>query len=252
MKSDFLIEVCVNSVSSGMAAEMGGADRIELCDNLQEGGTTPSIGTIKLAKEKLNIPVNVLIRPRHGDFLYSKLEIAIMLEDIQRAIDYGADGIVCGVLNPKGMIDIPLLERLLHTCGKIPFTFHRAFDMVKDPLDTLAILMQMKVTRILTSGLQNKAEEGADLLRDLVEAAGDQIIILPGSGIRAHNILSIAHKTKAKEFHVSGRKKAPGSMQFKRNGIYMGARNDLSEYELEVTDSELIREIVNTIQSMKP
>lgn len=246
----FLIEVCVNSVESGLAAEQAGAQRIELCDNLQEGGTTPSFGTIKQAKELLKLAVNVLIRPRAGDFLYTPSEMKIILDDIRMAVDLGADGIVCGSLTPTGEINLIQLEQMLEACGSVPFTFHRAFDLVADPFESLKKLQRMEVKRLLTSGLAPKAEEGIPVLKELVKAAGDEIIILPGSGIRAHNIIRIARETEAREFHVSGRNRFPSEMIFQRGGVPMGARADLSEYEHERTDPTIIQAILSNLTKL--
>ncbi|PLX09201.1 MAG: copper homeostasis protein CutC, partial [Marinilabiliales bacterium] len=175
------IEVCCNSLESALNAQQGGAHRVELCSNLYEGGTTPSMGEISLAREKLQIKLNVLIRPRGGDFVYSKDEIEIIKRDILFCKKIGVDGIVIGFLLPDGNIDTKLTKEIVELARPMNVTFHRAYDMCKDPEKALQEIIECGADRLLTSGIKNKAIDGIDNIASLVKMAGDRIIIMPGS-----------------------------------------------------------------------
>ncbi len=198
-----ILEICVDSVESAFAAQKGGADRIELCTNLNEGGVTPSCGAIKFVADKLKIPVNVLVRPRTGNFYYSDEEFEIMECDIELIKKLNANGIVVSVLNDDNTIDIERMKELIDCAQPMEVTFNRAFDLVPDPIEALHILIELAVDRILTSGQKSNAAEGIDLIEDLVEAAKDELIIMPGGGVNADNIKTILIKTGAKEIHSS-------------------------------------------------
>ena len=188
----YKFEICTNSVESCLAAQQGGADRVELCAGIPEGGTTPSYGEIKMARELLSIRLHVIIRPRGGDFLYTPLEQSIMLHDIDMARQLGADGVVFGCLTPDGDIDLPLMERLMKASEGMSVTFHRAFDMCRNPRKALEKIIALGCDRILTSGQQATAEKGISLLKELNVQADGRIIIMPGCGVNSDNIRKIA------------------------------------------------------------
>ncbi len=241
--SSIKIEVCANSLESALNAQKGGVHRVELCSNLYEGGTTPSMGEISLARELLQIDLNVLIRPRGGDFLYSENEIEIIKRDILFCKEIGVDGVVIGFLKPDGSINKELTKEITELARPMSVTFHRAFDMCKNPEEALEELIEIGVDRVLTSGGQNKAIDGTDLLNKLVKQAGEQIIIMPGSGIRANNISEIIEKTGAREFHASERKILGSKMTFRKEQIFMGGMEQIPEYEIRVIDEVKIKDI---------
>jgi len=243
------IEVCANSLESALSAQKGGAHRVELCANLYEGGTTPSMGEISLARELLQIDLNVLIRPRGGDFLYSKNEIEIIKRDVVNCKKLGIDSIVIGFLNPDGSLDVNLTKEITELARPMTVTFHRAFDMCKDQKKALEELVEIGVDRILTSGAENKAIDGLALLNKLVKQAANRIIIMPGSGIRASNISEIIHKTGASEFHVSERQNISSKMAFKRDHIFMGGLPQIPEYETRIIDDVGISKIMEIVKN---
>ena len=245
------IEVCANSLESAVNAQKGGAHRVELCANLYEGGTTPSPGEISLARELLHIDLNVLIRPRGGDFLYSKDELEIIRRDIQFCKKTGVDGVVFGFLKADGHIDTKLTAAFCRLARPMSVTFHRAFDMSKNHEQALEELAEIGVDRVLSSGAANKAGDGLELLHQLVEQAGSRIIVMPGSGIKVDNILEIIRKTGAKEYHVSERQLVAGKMTFKRQGIFMGGLPQIPEYEKRVIDAAGIEKIMRLVKKTK-
>jgi copper homeostasis protein len=245
---DFKIEICTDNVESAIEAQNAGADRIELCNNLPEGGTTPGLGLIRSARENLSIGLHVIIRPRGGDFLYSALEYDIMRREIDACGECGVDGVVIGILEPGGLIDIERTGKLTEFARPMSVTFHRAFDMCKDPFKGLEAVIDTRAKRLLTSGQRNTADEGTLLINELVRRAGDRIIIMPGSGINESNIVNIAKETGAKEFHLTGRKIIVSEMIFRRENISMGASNDLSEYFRKVVSPDMIRSIINNLK----
>ncbi|HCA98454.1 MAG TPA: copper homeostasis protein CutC, partial [Porphyromonadaceae bacterium] len=194
---DYKLEICANSVMSCVEAQKGGAYRVELCAAIPEGGTTPSYGDIAVARELLHIKLNVIIRPRGGDFLYSGLEHKIMLKDIEMCRKLGVDGIVIGCLTEEGDVDMERCRELVEAAEKMDVTFHRAFDQCRDPFISLEDIISLGCSRILTSGQQPKAEQGVDLLKKLVQQAGERIIIMPGSGINENNIAENAPGSRA-------------------------------------------------------
>lgn len=247
---DFLIEACVNSVESAIEAQKGGALRVELCDNLMEGGTTPSFGAIKWAREKLDIGLNVIVRPRGGDFCYSDLEYDIMIRDIKAAKEVGADGVVIGILTVDGTIDLERSQYLVDLARPLSVTFHRAFDMTADPFMALADLKRLGVDRVLTSGQRPSAVAGLTLLKELVLAAGNDIIIMPGVGIDAGNIRQLAAETGAREFHVLAEQTVLSPMQYKNPHVFMGSDPELPEYSRPVTDHRQIAAIRDSLSAL--
>lgn len=241
----YKFEVCANSVESCVEAQRGGADRVELCAGIPEGGTTPSYGDIVMARKLLiTTKLHVIIRPRGGDFLYSDLEREIMLEDVRMARRLGVDGVVFGVLTSDGDIDMDFMRQLMAESEGMSVTFHRAFDVCRNPFVALEQIIELGCDRILTSGQMPKAEDGVDLLKQLVEKAGDRIIIMPGCGVNAGNIAKIAQITGAKEFHFSARSKHESGMQFRKSRVSMGGSVMIDEYSRDVTDEVIVKDII--------
>lgn len=244
-----LLEICTDSVESGIIAERAGADRLELCDNLYEGGTTPGLGTIRIAKKEINIPINLIIRPRGGDFLYSATEFSIIKEDIHIAKEEGIDGLVLGILNAEGQIDIERCSELIALASPLPLTFHRAFDMSPDPFIALEDIIKCGADRILTSGHSNLAIDDTSLIKKLIKAAGDRIIIMPGAGINENNVAGLINETGATELHLTGRAKINSRMRFRKANIYMGGLPEIPEFERKIADESKIRKIRDIIDS---
>ena len=247
-RKEFEIEVCANSVLSAIAAEKGGANRVELCDNLYEGGTTPSAGMIFQTKVQTSISVFPIIRPRGGDFLYSDEEINIIIKDIEIGQNMGADGFVIGCLNHDGSIDYEKCSRLIEATKGLPITFHRAFDMTPDPFKALDICKKLGVKRILTSGQKNKAIDGIALITKLVQSAGDDVIIMVGSGVTETNITEIATSTNAISYHVSLRQNYDSKMEFRRENIYMGGTEEIPEFENKFTSAEKVQQLIKCLE----
>uniref|UniRef100_H7BWV5 Copper homeostasis protein cutC homolog n=1 Tax=Bos taurus TaxID=9913 RepID=H7BWV5_BOVIN len=237
----FLMEVCVDSVESAVNAERGGAGRIELCSGLLEGGTTPSMGVLQVVKQYVQIPVFVMIRPRGGDFLYSDREVEVMKADIRLAKLYGADGLVFGALTEDGHIDKELCMSLVALCRPLPVTFHRAFDMVHDPVAALETLLTLGFERVLTSGCDSSALEGLPLIKRLIDQAKGRIVVMPGGGITDRNLQRILEGSGATEFHCSARSARDSGMKFRNSSVAMGASLSNSEYSLKVTDVTQVR-----------
>ena len=202
MNGRIKVEICVGDVASALAAAAGGADRVELCDNLAVGGTTPSAGTIAESCRRLSIPVQVLIRPRAGDFVYSEPEIAVMRHDIEIAKTLGAAGIVLGVLEPEGAIDQATTEALIALARPLSITFHKAFDQTPAPLEALDTLIEMGVERVLTSGGRPTALEGAETLSQLVDRARGRITIMAGGRLDFVNLETVIRRSRITEVHL--------------------------------------------------
>jgi copper homeostasis protein len=242
------IEICANSVESAVKAQEGGAYRVELCAGIPEGGTTPSFGEIRMARQLLQqTKLHVIIRPRGGDFLYSHLEQEIMLHDIKVARQLGADGVVFGCLTAEGDIDIPAMKKLMNAVGNMTVTFHRAFDMCRNPKEALEQIIQLGCHRILTSGLEANAVEGIPMLKQLIEQADGRIIIMPGCGINPGNIFQIAEETGAMEFHFSGRSSYESGMIYRNPKVSMGGTVKIEEFQKNVTNTEIVKEAVSIL-----
>lgn len=205
MSKKIIIEICVESFESAIAAQLGGADRIELCADLHLGGLTPPEELIDHVIEELNIPVNILIRPRSGDFCYSDNEFKQMLLDIKKLKTKKVNGFVFGILCPDKTIDVERNKELVELSAPLSTTFHRAFDEVNNPLIEVEKIIRLGFARILTSGQKETAEEGIKLLSDLVMLVKNRIIIMPGGGINEHNVKRIISETSAREIHSSAR-----------------------------------------------
>lgn len=244
-----VLEICIDSIESGIIAERAGADRVELCDNLYEGGTTPGPGTIRIARKELNLAINLMVRPRGGDFLYTDIEFGIIKEDIKIAREEGMDGIVAGILTPDGRIDIPRISELVELASPLPFTFHRAFDMTPDPFAAMEDIIKCGAKRILTSGHSNLVIDSIKLLRELIEKAGEKIVIMPGSGINENNIAGIINETGAAELHLTGRRTVKSKMRFIKDDIFMGALPEIPEFSRKIADENRIKKIRDIIDS---
>ena len=247
---NYKLEICVDSIESALNAQLAGADRVELCDNLIEGGTTPSYGTILSARSNLNIKLHVIIRPRGGDFLYTDIEYDIMRRDIDLCGEAGVDGVVVGILTSDGHIDIERTAKLIENASPMSVTFHRAFDMCADPVKSVEDIIHTGAKRLLTSGQKNKATEGVDLIRNLIEKASGRLIIMPGGGLTENNILKIAKSTGTSEFHLTGRKTLVSGMEFRIPDITMSGLNGYDEYSRKVADTELIKRIVDLLKEV--
>ena len=214
-----VLEIASNSVASALSAQRGGADRIELFDNLAEGGTTPSFGSIALAREQLQIPLFVLIRPRPGDFHYDALERELMLRDIQQCRAQGCDGVVIGALDAEGNVDVPLCRELVQAAGPMQVTFHRAFDAARDLSEALGDVISLGCQRLLSSGGQASAEAGAGVLAALVNRAAGRISVMAGAGITPGNIAAVAQATGCTELHASAKGTRRSDMRFQNHAL---------------------------------
>ena len=242
-----VFEICCNSVLSASNAEDAGANRIELCSNLQAGGTTPSFGLLKVCCQEVDdIPINVLIRPRIGDFLYSDDEFEEIKQEVVKCKIFKVKGIVSGFLNSDGSIDVKRTKEIVELAHPMSFTFHRAFDLSNDPMRSLNDIISTGATRILTSGMQKTAFEGRKLIADLIKAAGNKIIIMPGGGINAENIKELAKVTKATEFHFSATRIMDSRMTFRRENVISTIENDFS---IPYSDTKAILEIKSQLKN---
>jgi copper homeostasis protein len=244
MDEPVLVEVCVDSVESAMFAQEGGARRVELCDNLMEGGTTPSAGAIAVARQRLTIGLNVIVRPRGGDFCYSDVEFEVMRQDVQRARDLGADGVVIGLLREDGTVDAERTRALVELARPASVTFHRAFDMCRDPHEALEALVGLGLDRVLTTGQENAIGDGLDLVAEMVRRARGRIVVMPGGG-NDRNIRTIVSRTGAREVHVTGTRGVESRMRHRNTRCFMGGELRPPEYSWNVTDPGRIRAIVD-------
>jgi len=222
------LEIASNSVASALAAQAGGADRIELFDNLAEGGTTPSFASIAMARERLTIPLFVLVRPRAGDFHYDALETELMLRDIAQCRALGCDGVVVGALDAQGDIDLPLCHELVRAAGPLQVTFHRAFDATRDLSAALEQVVGLGCQRVLTSGGQVSAEAGSKVLASLVAQAAGRISVMAGAGLVPSNVAAVARQTGCTELHASAKGLRRSDMQF-QNPVLRGLDPDWSQ-----------------------
>lgn len=245
--SSKLIEICVNGIQSALAAQQGGAARVELCDNLYEGGTTPSYALIKMAVDQLDLGVQVMIRPRGSDFCYDDLEFQLMQEDIKVCKELGANGVVFGLLHRDGRVDVERTKQLIGLSRPMSVTFHRAFDVTPDPHSALDDIIAAGADRVLTAGQQNKAPAGSKLIAELVKQAGDRIIIMPGSGLNRENIKQFRDQTGASEFHLSASGPVESVMKYRKQGVYMGGLPEIPEYQMKRTGTGAVREIVSLV-----
>jgi len=243
-----VLEACVDSTEAAVLAVGAGANRVELCANLVEGGTTPSVGAIEKAVADVAAEVMVMIRPRAGDFAYSRRDLAIMERDIEAAQEAGAAGVVFGCLTTDGEIDRDTTRTLVQEARPLAVTFHRAFDVCRDPHEALASLIDLGVDRVLTSGHKPSATEGLDLIAALVDAADDRIVVMPGVGINAGNIMRVLAATRAREFHVYTERARDSAMRFRKDGIPMGRAYEPDEYVLLEPDADEIAAMARALK----
>jgi len=235
----YVLEIATSDFATTQLAVEGGADRIELCCNLGEGGTTPAYGVLRQCREKFDLPLFPIIRPRSGDFLYTRDEFACMIEDVKICKALGFDGVVAGILLSDGHIDRSRMAKLVNAAYPMSVTFHRAFDRCHDPLNALEEIIEIGCERILTSGQQLQAPDGVALIRQLNEAAAGRIIIMPGSGVRPENVAQLAGQTGCVEFHASLRAKEKSRMAF----VQPAFAGDADSYEQPGLAAQAINEM---------
>jgi copper homeostasis protein len=251
MSNKPVIEVCVEGIDGFLAAQDAGADRVELCAALVEGGLTPSLGTVRLALAHARIPVHVIVRPRGGDFLYSEMEFLSMLDDVEQLAELGAAGVVIGCLDADGAIDEARMRELVGCAGDISVTCHRAFDMTRDPHDALEALVRCGIDRVLTSGQRDSGPDGAELLRALVEQAGDRIVVMGCGGLDASTIAALRDKTGLAELHFAALADIPSAMRYRNPHVGMGGSDLDREYRLTVTDRKAVADTIAAARSRR-
>jgi copper homeostasis protein len=244
-----LIEICVEGIDGLLAAQAAGADRVELCAALIEGGITPSVGTVRMALAHATVPFHVIVRPRGGDFLYSEPEFRSMLEDVDQLRGMGVAGVVFGCLTPQGEIDEPRMRELVECAGPLSVTCHRAFDMTRDPAEALEALIRCRVSRVLTSGQRDTGLEGADMLAKLVRQAGERIIVLGCGALENGSIRQVLDRTGLKEMHFAAPADAASGMAYRNPRVGMGGSDLDREYRTVVTDADLVRRTIALARS---
>ncbi len=244
MNREIVFEACVDSVESAIAAQDGGAHRVELCSDLLEGGLTPSFGMLQVALATLRIPIMVMIRPRGGDFLYTEREFRAMLHDVAMAKDAGAAGVVFGFLDPEGAVDAARTRELAELARPLSVTFHRAFDMTRDPYAALDTLVDLGVDRVLTSGQEASVVEGLDLIAGLLRRAGERLAVMPGGGITARNVARVAALPGVREIHFGGGVPVDSAMTYRNPRVFMGGALRPPEYAREVQTPDSVAALV--------
>ena len=249
----YTLEICVDSVKSAINAERGKATRLELCSNLIIGGTTPTKSLFEEVKKNVDIPINVLIRPRFGDFLYSDYEVNIIKNEIKMFKKLGADGIVVGILTKNGEIDLDNMKKFIEGAQDIPITFHRAFDVCREPLKAFYQLQELGIQNILTSGQSQDCLRGKKLLKELVKISTknskNKTEILVGAGLNIENIDEIVNFTGATNFHFSGKRIKQSSMEYRKENVNMGLK-EFSEFEILETDENLVKEVADYLSKL--
>ena len=240
----FILEIIGFGIEGSIIAQAAGANRIELCDNPNEGGTTASYGFIKAAREKLHIDLYPMIHPRGGDFFYTEDEFEIIKSDVKLCKELGCNGVVIGALTRDGKIDKNKCSMLIEIAYPLGVTFHRAFDRAAEPFEALEDIIDIGCERILTSGQKPTAPEGAELIKQLIQQAGERIIIMPGSGVRANNIINLAENTGAVEFHTSARIRVPGKMTY-QNPLMNETAESIS------VDGDEVRKIIEQLSLLE-
>lgn len=246
--NNYVLECCVDSFESAFNALKGGADRLELCGNLSIGGTTPSLYLFEEIRNNCDIKIHVLIRPRFGDFLYTKHEKNIMKKEIESFRKAGAEGVVIGALTKDGQLDIEMMKELIDSAGDMNVIMHRAFDVCKNPFETLERAISLGIHTILTSGQQSSCLKGIELLKELSLTAGNEIKIMAGAGVTPEVIEKFLNETNIKCFHMSAKKILESEMEFRNPNVNMGIPS-LSEYEIWRTDEEEIRRACNILKN---
>lgn len=247
-----ILEACVDSVESALAAQAGGAHRVELCEDLLEGGTTPSAGMIEVCRERLQIPVHVLIRPRGGDFVYSDVELEVMQRDIALVRRLGAQGVVIGALRPDGTVDVERTRAMLGVARPLSVTFHRAFDFTPDADAALDTLIALGVDRVLTSGQAPSARKGTRVLARLVARAGGRIGILAGGSVSEEDIAEIAQRSGVREVHVRATALLESPTSYRPQHLSLQKQPLPNEFDRAVTDPERIRRISDLLRKLDP
>ncbi|MDO5422258.1 MAG: copper homeostasis protein CutC [Eubacteriales bacterium] len=238
---EYILESCVDSVESALAAAKGGASRLELCGNLIIGGTTPSPGLFQEIRRYSDIRIHALIRPRFGDFCYTEHEFQIIRRDVKMFRELGAEGVVIGILKPDGSLNLEQMRILMEEADGMSVTLHRAFDVCRDPFEALEQAKELGIRTILTSGQKNSCLAGRELLKELVEKAGNDLEIMVGSGVDAEAIREIGPYTGAHVFHMSGKETLDSVMEYRKDGVNMGLPF-ISEFEIWRTAEEKVRE----------
>ena len=245
----YLLECCVDCVESALTAQSAGADRLEICASLITGGITPTLSLFKSISERCDIKKHVLIRPRFGDLLYTDYEFEIMLDEVRTFKNAGADGVVIGLLTEDGSVDIERTKRLREAAGELSVTFHRAFDVCRDPFEAAEQISAVGISSILTSGQENGAQKGATLIKKLVDLYSDKLNILVGAGVTAENISDIARQTGVRHFHMSGKKNCESPMKYRKPGVPMGIES-LSEFTIIRSDYDQISKAKQALNSL--
>ena len=246
----FLLEICVDSFESARRASESGADRIELCGDLLVGGVTPSVFLIEQVAQRIKTPVNVLLRPRFGDFCFTDEEKEILLREVAFCVDAGVNGVVIGALTPEGELDVPFLSRCMAAAGDLDVTLHRCFDVCRDPFAALDTACDLGIQTILTSGQMATAPAGIENLKALRRHAADRIHLLAGSGVTPENIPTLHRETGICHFHLSGKKNEPGPMKYRRDGVPMGLPM-ASEFDRQYASPAVIRAARRAVDSLK-
>lgn len=244
------LEICCFSVDCAITAEQAGADRIELCASQSEGGLTPSFGSLRLARERVKIPVHPIVRPRGGDFCYSTVDFDIIKNDVAQIRDMGFAGVVVGMLDDEGHISLPRMREIMKLSGNMAVTFHRAFDMCQNPLVALEQLTQLGVARILTSGQQQNAELGLPLLRDLLQASKGPVV-MAGAGVRLSNLHKFVD-IGLQEVHSSAGHTVPSTMRYRKAGVTMCSDNEFDEFSHYCVDGEMVESMKNSLAMLEP
>ena len=247
--NNYILECCVDRLESAINGEKGGATRFELCANLIIGGTTPSLTLFRQVRENTNLPIHVLIRNRFGDFCYTDNEIEEMCDSIKEFVKVGADGVVVGALTPAGDLDVAAMKKFIEAASGTKTVLHRAFDMCREPFSVLEKAKELGIDTILTSGQKGNCVEGAGLLKELIERAGNDINILIGAGVNAGAIKKVFEITGGKNYHMSGKKVIDSKMIYRKKEVNMGLPS-LSEYDIWETSVEEIAKAVNVLKEL--
>jgi copper homeostasis protein len=247
LMSTFL-EICCGSIDDAIQAQAGGAQRVELCSALFLGGLTPSLGTLQYARQQLTIPIMAMVRPRAGGFCYTEAEFATMERDAETLLANDAEGIVFGILTENGDIDLKRTRRLREIAGSKQTVFHRAFDVTPDPFRALDQLVDLGITRILTSGQQDTVPEGANLIRRLIEYAGDRIEVLPGGGIKPFNLEDVVSRTGCSQVHLTAFKSMVDRSTQQNPAVTFGGALYPAEDRFLMTDAGLVSEIAEKLR----
>ncbi|MCK5941104.1 MAG: copper homeostasis protein CutC [Planctomycetes bacterium] len=243
-----LVEVCVESVTGAYAAVVGGAERLELCSSLAEGGLTPSTGLCQAVCAAVQVPVFAMVRPRAGDFLYDGTEVDVMVRDIEALRDAGATGIVIGALTADGQVDHRRMKEFVDHADGLPVTFHRAFDVCRDADEALDVLCELGVTRLLTSGQKATAPDGKREIRAAVERVGDRLTVMAGAGVREDNVARLVEFTGVREVHLSAAGTRKSRMAFRRDGVSMGAATQ-DQFHVRTTEEALVARVVSALRN---